>query len=266
MINRSVYVYAATLALGVLPANSAFAASFDLNVRGSDPIFLAGRSDLVIPPASDPWTGLGTHLPRHPYPTPEEIQETIPSSINVVTGDVIRVLDPAVGGVNLSNGFGPPFFGPSGDGIANMFLTSLDGISGYIGPAGALLGVFLDNSIPNSSPAPATLDFTPAGFGTDFLTLSPQLRQIFHIGDGITSSGTFQSFVAPTGATRLFFGIPDGFGFAGVPGGYDDNDGSYQVRIGVNEIPTSQPIPEPASTLGLLALGAFGAGSLLKRK
>jgi hypothetical protein len=95
---------------------------------------LRGRTDVVIPDPSQPWT-TGTHLERHPGPTPEEIKETLPPSVTVSGGDVVRVLDPAVGGVNFFNGFGPPFFGPSGNvaGVSNIF--PLDGISGYIGTA-----------------------------------------------------------------------------------------------------------------------------------
>jgi hypothetical protein len=72
----------------------------------------------------------------------------------------------------------------------------------------------------------------------------------------VTSANVFQTFIAPAGATRLFLGIPDGFGFGGAPGAYDDNDGSYRVIIGVNEIPA---IPEPETNALLLAgLGLLG--------
>ncbi|MHC4997196.1 MAG: hypothetical protein ACYTGQ_19330 [Planctomycetota bacterium] len=139
---------------------------------------------------------------------------------------------------------------------AQAVLNPLDGISGYKGPEGPLAGVVLDDSIPSSGPAPATLDFTAGGLGLDFTTLSPALGQIFYIGDGKTSGGVFHEFTAPTGATRLFLGIPDGFGFDGAPGAYDDNDGSYTVRIGINEIPI---IPTPvASVAGLVGLGLLG--------
>jgi hypothetical protein len=236
---------------------SSGAAVHDVSVDGPDAIFLAGRTDVVIPPPGAPWTGPGTHLLRHGAATPEEAQEQLPPFISVSAGDVIRVQDPAVGGVNFFNGFGPPFFGPSGNTAAGSSLDPLDGISGYIGPEGPLAGVFLDNSIPSAGPAPATLDFTPGGLGTDFPSLSPVLGQVFYIGDGITSGGDFQTFIAPAGATRLFLGIPDGFAFDGPPGAYDDNDGTYRVRVGVNQIPT---VPDgggllPAFAAVVVALG-----------
>jgi hypothetical protein len=235
------------------------AVTYGVGIDGSDAIFLAGRTDVVIPPAADPWT-TGTHLIRHGGPTPEEILETLPPSIPIAAGDVIRAIDPAVGGINFFNGFGPPFFGPSGNGASGSNLTALDAISGYIGPQGPLAGVFLDNSIPSSGPAPATLDFSPGGLGIDFTTLSPELGQVFYIGDGVDSMGDFQTFIAPAGATRLFLAIPDGFGFGGAPGAYDDNDGGYRVRIGVNEIPI---VPEPCSLL--LAVSIAAALATLRR-
>jgi hypothetical protein len=243
-----------TAGVVLVAAPYSLAVVHSVTVDGGDAIFLAGRTDLVIPPAASPWTGPGDYLIRHGGPTPEEILETLPPSIQVAAGDVIRALDPAVGGVNFFNGFGPPFFGPGGNGVAGSSLSALGGISGYIGPQGPLAGVFLDDSIPSSGPAPATLNFSPAGLGIDFPSLSPALRQVFYIGDGVDSGGDFQTFIAPAGATRLMLAIPDGFGFVGGPGAYDDNDGSYRVRIGVNEVPN---VPESASGL-LAAIAAIG--------
>jgi len=246
----------------ILFSSVSHALVIDVTIDGSDAIFLAGRTDVVVPAASDPWT-TGTHLIRHGGATPEEIQETMPDGFSVNGGDVIRALDVAVGGVSFFNGFGDPYYGPSGNGLSGSNLTSLDGISGYIGPQGPLVGVFLDNSIPDSGPAPATLDFSSSGMGIDFLSLMPELRQVFYIGDGQTSGGDFQTFIAPTGATRLFLGIPDGFGFVGAPGAYDDNDGSYEIRLGINEIPSN--IPEPSVVL-LMIMGLLILTKQMRRK
>ena len=253
------------IAIGVLAMAAsvpASAAVVTFTVEGTDAIFLAGRDDIIIPPADQPW-GPPSGMQRHPGPTPEESQETKPDFLLVSGGDVVRVLDPAVGGINFFNGLGPPYFGPDGNGLSGSNLTSFGGISGYIGPQGPLVGVFLNSTIPLTG-APITLDFSPSGLGTDFTSLAPELGQIFYIGNGQTSGGVFQEFTAPTGATRLFLGIADGFGFVGNPGAYDDNDGAYVVRIGVNEIPTPVDVPAPAA-LGLLGVGLAGLAAARRR-
>jgi len=103
---------------------------------------------------------------------------------------------------------GTPTLSPDGSGIFST--PSNNGISGANWPIDALVGVFLDASQPDSSAAPSGLDFT----NTSFTTLSPQLKQAFFIGDGLTGtgSGSPQTFVVPAGATRLFLGTSDGFG------------------------------------------------------
>ena len=254
---HSLRIFLGSIGCAAVLTSPLSAALYSLSIAGSDAIFLAGRTDLTIPPASDPWTGPGDYLVRHGGPTPEEIQETIPPFIPVNALDVIKVADPAVGGISFFNGFGAPIYGPSGNGLAGSSLTPLGGISGYLGPQGALAGVFLDDSEPTSG-APATLDFTPGGLGLDFPSLSPLLGQVFYIGDGVTAGNQPQQFVAPSGATRLFLGIPDGFGFNGPPGAYDDNDGAYRIRIGVNEDP--QGVPEGGASVVLLGLSLAGLG------
>lgn len=251
-LRKTLFASLPLLAALIAPASQAII--IDITVDGSDAIFLAGRTDLVIPAANQPWNGPEDHLIRHGGATPEEIKETLPPEIAVSAGDVIRALDPAIGGISFFNGIGAPFYGPSGNGLSGSSLTSLGGISGYIGPQGALTGVFLSDAVPTSG-APATLDFSPGGLGIDFLSLTPELGQIFYIGDGRNLGNLFQTFIAPTGATRLVLGIPDGFGFNGPPGAYDDNDGSYSIRLGINEIPTQ--VPEPGNLI-LLLIGLAG--------
>jgi len=163
------------------------------------------------------------------------------------------------------NGFGGVVYGPEGNGLPGTSqLGSFGGISSYIGTEGALVGLFLNDDIPNGA-APAALNFSTVGvdpLGIDFLTLMPGLGQVFFIGNGVTSGGDFQEFIAPAGATRFFLGVPDGFGFNGAPGAYDDNDGSYRVRLGINEIPT---IPEPATAALLLCAAVAGLAASRRR-
>ena len=79
MIKKSIIrVLAAAL---VLLSSASSALVIDFTIDGSDSIFMAGRTDLVIPPASDPWPG---GMIRHIDPTPEEILETLPPITTLV--------------------------------------------------------------------------------------------------------------------------------------------------------------------------------------
>lgn len=261
-------VLAAALA-AALSASAASSAVFTVSVEGGDAIFLAGRTDLAIPAANLPWgdndPATEDGMRRHGGATPEEVLESVPPFIPVAGGDVVKVLDPVDGGINFFNGPGPAFFGPEGAGsLASSAIASFGGISGYRGSQGALTGVFLTDAVPslaNGAP-PSTLDF--GVIGRDFAALSPGVGQVFYIGDGQTAGGVFHAFTAPAGATRLFLGVPDAFGFNGVPGAYDDNDGAYRIRVGVNETPTIGVVPLPASA-ALLIAGLAGLAALRRR-
>jgi hypothetical protein len=235
------------IATGLMAASFATALTaygitpFEFNVDGTDAIFLAGRDDVVIPAL-----GSSFILARHGFVNPDFEQETFPDSIPVVGGQIITFSDPAIGGIHFFNGLGGPFYGPEGDTSATSSLTSLGGISGYLGTSGALVGVFLDGTNPALDLAPSTLDFSTALL-RDFTSISPQLNQVFFIGDGFTSGAVQQEFIAPPGATRLFLGIPDGFNFNGPPGAYEDNDGEYTIKTSADPDPilvggTSIPI------------------------
>jgi hypothetical protein len=82
-----------------------------------------------------------------------------------------------------------------------------------------MMGIFLDNNAPNTTPMADPLDFSTDA-ERNFTTLSPGLKQVFYIGNGLTDAGNLQTFVAPPGATRLFIGTMD------MEGWWWDNGGA----------------------------------------
>lgn len=146
----------------------------------------------------------------------------------------------ATGSVN----YVPSPSGSTPDGDTVFSRGAENGISSFNMPLNSLLGVFLDASQPDSFTAPESLNFS-TGSSLTFTSLSPSLRQIFFIGDGLTGTGTgsVQQFIAPVGATRLFLGIPDGTGWY-------NNSGSFNVTV--------TAIPEPSTAAAIVGLAALG--------
>ncbi len=144
-------------------------------------------------------------------------------------------------------------FSLGGDGTPDMpsNINPYGGISGFLCDQGfPLVGVFLTAATPQAPPPP-TLNFTSAGLGIGFLSLSPQIGQIFFIGDGLTGTGSGQTqiFYAPAGATRLYLGFADAVWEQGDPGQYSDNVGSLNANVTV--------VPEPTSVALILAGSAL---------
>lgn len=138
-----------------------------------------------------------------------------------------------------------------------------NGLSDVRTPINALLGVFLGDSRPDLTEAPATLDF--GALGTGFSTLSPALKQVFFIGDGLDATAGQQTFIVPAGATRLYLGTADGWEWA-------NNRGGFYARVnftptgGVGQ-PASVRTPEPgACLLGLLGAGLLALPRLRRRR
>lgn len=103
---------------------------------------------------------------------------------------------------------------------------------------GALAGIFLEDGLPSSPPP--TLRFyvsnnSAGGIQTDFLALSPEIGQVFFIGDGLTgtSTGKTQTFRVPPTATHLYLGYVDNCMAPNntTPGCYSDNVGSVSVTV-----------------------------------
>lgn len=157
----------------------------------------------------------------------------------------------------------------------NLALTN-SGLSSYqfTGNEMALVGVFLTNSVPSGA-GPASMGDYGQGGLADSATFSPQIGQVFFIGDGLTgtnnSGGTVQQFNVPLTATRLFLGFADGgrifvgsdatMNTQGQAGAYGDNVGSLTASLAIG----NNLVPEPG-TITLMALGiaalAFGRKKL----
>lgn len=151
---------------------------------------------------------------------------------------------PSVSGVWTCQA-GEPSYGADGEtsgycliaGGATNF-NSIGPFSGYhlTDFVGALAGVFLGDSLP-TSPAPALRFYVSnnsgGGIQTNFLTLRPQIGQIFFIGDGLTGTGTgsIQTLYVPLTATHLYLGYVDNCQAPNntMPGCYSDNVGSLNV-------------------------------------
>jgi hypothetical protein len=155
-------------------------------------------------------------------------------------------------GFSYTPGCGPD----SADGDNNGSTGSENSLSAISAPYNSLLGVFLNDFVA-SDPVPDTLDFNGAD---SFLTLAPALNQVFFIGDGLTGhgTGTQQAFTAPSGATRLFLGSMDGYGW--------QNNGGYQ-EVTITYSPASIATPEPSFLLLLgTGLGGLALAAWRRRK
>jgi hypothetical protein len=225
---------AATL-LTITMAASAQAATITLLVPGTSDMWLAG-----MPDGSEASVG-----PNH-------------------TPDVAGTHSPVLVPLTLEGGYIMTFLTTGGVSNYELCCSSIEGeaplshvdgaqngLADVIAPLNTLLGVFLDDTQPDVSPAPSALDFGPTGLGLDFLSLSPGLKQVFFIGDGSTSGGTVQHFVVPAGATRLFLGTMDGYGWY-------NNTGAFSVEVYHGDI----TVPEPST---LLLLGTAFATLGLRR-
>ena len=207
---------------------------------------IGAANAVVVPGTSDPWLAgmpngsTASGGDSAPTESPILVPDLTLSAGEVltfsVTGSVSHIRAPSGNPPDGSEGGAIPHVGGAQNGIASL-----------TAPFNSLIGVFLSNAQPSLSAAPSSLDFPISGLG--FASLSPALQQPFFIGDGLTGTGTgsTQDFVVPTGATRLFLGTMDEFGWF-------DNSGSFTITVSTTTAPPAplSSVPEPA-TAPLLA-------------
>ena len=153
-----------------------------------------------------------------------------PTAYSLPAGAAQVTFSGGAGSVTCCTGFStPPYNGPAGGtpltpaGTSVAAAGSLSGV--YVSNIQMfLVGVFLGGSAPSGSPPP-----------TDTITTSPALRQVFYVGAGPRTVNV------PVGATRLFLGFADAYGFHGAAGYYADNAGAVQIDLSVSTRPGSPP-------------------------
>jgi Ca2+-binding RTX toxin-like protein len=189
--------------------------------------YVDGRSNIF---------GAGQSMP--PGVNPGFLPQSIPIPIGTRYIEFLSV----AGTVSLDtlDPYTRPFFNADGGDYAPVGKPALTNINSEGGISGIrynrntfLAGVFLGSDPPPTN-APGILDFS---YNADFLSLNPQLQQTFFIGDGRTATGDgyLQKFFVPSGATRLFLGLADGYDpstqtVSGPPRYYDDNGGGFAAN------------------------------------
>jgi len=201
-----------------------------VNVPGTSCSYFAGQTAADMPLTG---SGGGDHNTFHGDGSDTD---TLPPYVDITGfGGTIDVSATGTWGFGSAYQEGPDGgtytgFGVNGTGTSHNEYDDL-GISLVTAPYNGLVGVFLTGAAPVAGSAPASLS-TLAG---DDMTI-PLLQQTFYIGSSLNN------ITIPSGATRLFFGLHNGFE-------WNNNVGSVDVTV----------VPVPGAVLlGILGLGVAG--------
>ena len=157
-----------------------------------------------------------------PVDTPS--QGVLPTAITLAEAGSIRfdVVEGKVGCAgSLSNG------ADGGDCVDPS--TNVSASNGYSAMRSSNRSLFLAGVFPVAPDAAVEVEAGVAPEADTSERIEPKANQVFLIGDGRTVDGALQTFVKPQGATTLFVGFADAFGFVGAPDAYDDNVGRLRV-------------------------------------
>uniref|UniRef100_Q01P80 Uncharacterized protein n=1 Tax=Solibacter usitatus (strain Ellin6076) TaxID=234267 RepID=Q01P80_SOLUE len=170
----------------------------------------------------------------------DKAPEQSPVLVELSLTNAAAVIVTASGAINHLPGCPPTCDPPKGSAIARHQNGAEHGISDVAAPMNSLLGVFLGDDRPDRSRAPRALNF--GQIGTQFLSISPQLKQVFFLGSGATRAGIPQRFMVPKGASRLFLGTMDGFE-------WNNNTGFFSVAVTIERTDVSSGLFSVDSTV-----------------
>ena len=206
-----------------VPVELTEASQISISVSGKADYHFAGQTPGDFPLRSTQYP-TGDH---HTFHGDGDNPNWLPPFVDVSEFSVIAV--------NAAGRWGYSYSGRSGPGGSGFFGNATHdeyddfGISRLDAHANRLVGVFLSDSKPDPGNTPPILS---SRTGDDMT--QPLLQQSFDIG------ASLEGITVPEEATRLFFGLRDGFGWY-------DNVGSITVSV----------VPEP-STLALPVMGVVG--------
>ena len=205
--------------------------SLDIYAQSTAMYVAAVNVSLNVPATSCPWlagaaSGTSANV-GNPHNNPDYAPSACPklmSGVPLTAGQSLQ-FDSINGGAG--NDPAMSSFTPDGNpnDVQGNWSGAENGLSNMLCPLNSVVGVFLDDNVPSTQGTPpSTLDFSTST-KRDFSSLSPQLRQVFFIGDGLRNDGTTkQNFVVPNGATRLYIGTMDGWE-------WNNNYGSFTTTV-----------------------------------
>jgi hypothetical protein len=215
------------------------------------PTMMEGATQIRVPGSANPWlagmpdgsTAARGGLDIAPADSPVQVL-----GLDLLSGSLVSF---RASGFVDALGAGGNLFGPDGSSFGG-WRNAENGISGTTNNHSVLVGVFLGDDRPDTTPAPADTVFLPSPPTThqDYTVYVPELKQVFFIGDGLTTAGLQQHVVVPNGATRLFVGVVD------MHNQNHDNSGFFEVTV----------IPEPRTVTLFGALGGFLLWSARRRR
>lgn len=120
--------------------------------------------------------------------------------------------------------------GPDGGDCVST-TTDISASNGYSAMRSSNRSMFLVGVFPVVPDAGVEVEAGVAPESDTSERIEPKPNQVFLIGDGKTADGKVQTFVKPEGATSLFVGFADGYGFVGAPDAYGDNIGRLRIAF-----------------------------------